>query len=225
MRRAKFFLLDLLASGLLDKKNRIFYGGKNEVFQIKLSLCMAWSCNGWVEIQLHPFWTSVGGGATCVTSSVTPLLAHKQGDGWGPDPIWKQRRTENFLSLLRINPNSLETARILATTVSESARFHKYEGLMHNSLYYVCVLIQLQTEYKTIGPICACYEDILKLGTRGRREVGFMLRPLYTGRNKSQYSLNERLDGNQSRSRSSKEDKNSYFLLQKKTSSVVQPVD
>jgi hypothetical protein len=62
------------------------------------------------------------------------------------------------------------------------------------------VSIQLQTEYKNIDLICACYEDILKLGTRWRSKVGFMLRPLYTGRNKFQYSLNERLDGNQRRS-------------------------
>jgi len=52
-----------------------------------------------------------------------------------------------------------------------------------------------------------------------------MLRPLYTGRIKFQYSLSERLGGNQSRSGCSKEDKNSFFLLEIKNSSVVQPVD
>jgi hypothetical protein len=122
------------------------------------------------------------------------------------------------------NPDFLEIARSLATTLTESVRLHKYGGLMYNSLYYVCVLIQLQTEYKTLGPICACYEDILKLGTRHRREVGFMLRLLYTGRNKSQHSLNERIGGNQSRSRCSKK-KIHIFLLEKKNFSVVQPLD
>jgi len=52
-----------------------------------------------------------------------------------------------------------------------------------------------------------------------------MLRPLYTGRNKSQYSLSERLGGNQSTSSCSKEEENSFFQLEMKNSSVVQPVD
>jgi hypothetical protein len=123
------------------------------------------------------------------------------------------------------NPNFLEIARSLAITLTDSVRLHKYEGFMYSFLYYVWVLIQLQTEYETIGPICACYEDILKLGTRWRREAGFMFRPLYTGRNKSKYSMNERLGGNQSRSGCSKEDENSSFLLEVKKSSAVQPVD
>lgn len=66
------------------------------------------------------------------------------------------------------NPDFLEIARSLATTLTDSVRLHKYEGLMYSSLYYVCVLIHLQTEYKTLGTICACYEDILKLGSRQR---------------------------------------------------------
>jgi hypothetical protein len=40
-------------------------------------------------------------------------------------------------------PDSLETARSLVTTLTDSVRLHKYEGLVYNSLYYVCVLTKL----------------------------------------------------------------------------------
>ena len=139
------------------EKNRNFYGGKSVMLKIKLSLCMTWWCNGWVEIQLHPFWTSVGGGVNCVTSSVTLLVPMNREMGGALTRFGSNIEQKISCPCYESNPDFLEMARSLVSTLTESVRLHKYEGLMYNSLYYVCVLIQkLQTEYKIIGPICPC---------------------------------------------------------------------